>query len=85
MNASQDDFQSKLNRLQEIIAKLEESDLPLEEGVTLFKEGTELAKNCRKQLHEAKHNVQIYAQGMLQDFEKFSENNDEQSPDEEDT
>ena len=63
------DFEKRLERLQAIVSRLEEEDVPLEEGVALFKEGSELAQYCRKQLQEAKHQVEIYAQGVLEAFE----------------
>jgi exodeoxyribonuclease VII small subunit len=62
-------FEEQLQRLQEIVASLEQDDLPLERGVELFREGCELAKSCREQLKEAQHKVQIYAKGVLQDFD----------------
>ena len=62
-------FEQQLARLQEIVAQLEDENLPLEQGVALFEEGTVLAKSCREQIQEAKHKVQIYSQGLLQDLD----------------
>ncbi|MFO7876638.1 MAG: exodeoxyribonuclease VII small subunit [Desulfovermiculus sp.] len=61
-------FEQQLARLQEIVAQLEDENLPLEHGVALFEEGTVLAKSCREQIQKAKHKVQIYSQGLLQDL-----------------
>ncbi|MFW6055150.1 MAG: exodeoxyribonuclease VII small subunit [Thermodesulfobacteriota bacterium] len=61
-------FEEQLARLQEIVSALEKGDLPLEEGVTLFQEGSRLAKSCREQLKQAKHKVQVYSNGILEDF-----------------
>ncbi|ACV69044.1 exodeoxyribonuclease VII small subunit [Desulfohalobium retbaense] len=63
------DFEQRLERLQAIVSRLEEENVPLEEGVALFKEGSELAQQCRRQLQEAKHQVEIYAQGVLEEFD----------------
>lgn len=62
-------FEQQLARLQEIVAQLEDENLPLEQGVALFEEGTVLAKSCREQIQKAKHKVQIYSQGLLQDLD----------------
>jgi exodeoxyribonuclease VII small subunit len=62
-------FEEQLKRLQEIVTSLEQEDLPLEQGVELFREGCELARTCREQLKQAKHKVQIYSEGILKDFD----------------
>ena len=62
-------FEQQLARLQDIVARLEDENLPLEQGVALFEEGTALAKSCREQIKKAKHKVQIYSQGLLQDLD----------------
>jgi exodeoxyribonuclease VII small subunit len=62
-------FEQQLARLQDIVAQLEDENLPLEQGVALFQEGAALARSCREQIQEAKHKVQIYSQGLLQDLD----------------
>jgi exodeoxyribonuclease VII small subunit len=62
-------YEQRIQRIQEIVNELEKGDIPLEQSVALFKEGTELVRSCRKQLNEAKHKVQIYSQGIWQDVE----------------
>ena len=48
------DFPRKsIKRLEEIISRLEQGDIELEEAVNLFDEGTKLAVSCRKSLEEA--------------------------------
>lgn len=46
-------FTKSLKRLEEIVQKLEEPDLDLEEGLKLLKEGVELHKKCKSKLTEA--------------------------------
>ncbi|HMB30876.1 MAG TPA: exodeoxyribonuclease VII small subunit [Desulfohalobiaceae bacterium] len=62
-------YEQQIQRIQEIVNQLEKGDIPLEQSLALFKEGTELVQHCRKQLNEAKHKVQIYSQGIWQDLE----------------
>lgn len=61
-------FEQNLDRLEGIVKRLEESELPLEEALKLFEEGTALSAGCRKQLEEAEHRVEILtktANGMV--------------------
>ena len=46
-------FEADLNRLEEIVKKLEDGSVPLEESMKLFREGTALAAACGKLLDEA--------------------------------
>lgn len=80
MDQEETSFEEKLARLQEIVRKLENQDLPLEEGLALFKEGSELAKSCRHNLEQARHKIQIYAQGMLQDLEPEAWKGEQEGP-----
>ncbi len=62
-------FESRLERLKAIVEQLERGDLPLEEGVSLYKEGLKLAKMCGKQLDGARHEVKIVSEGLVKEFE----------------
>ena len=62
-------FEDRLDRLKEIVDRLERGDLPLEEGVSLYKEGLKLAKACGKQLEGARHEVKIVSEGLVKEFE----------------
>lgn len=46
-------FEQSLKRLDEIVSKMERGDVPLEEALSLFEEGTALVKSCSKLLDEA--------------------------------
>jgi exodeoxyribonuclease VII small subunit len=52
-------FEESLKRLEEIVATLERGDLPLEESIQLFEEGTHLSAACRKHLDEAEGKIEI--------------------------
>lgn len=68
MSQDKDGFEASMARLREIVEKLEGGSLPLEEGVTLFREGVELARSCRERLDKARNEVTILADGVLRDF-----------------
>ncbi|OEU67190.1 MAG: exodeoxyribonuclease VII small subunit [Desulfovibrio sp. S3730MH75] len=69
-------FEERLERLKIIVAGLERGDLPLEEGVALFKEGQALAKSCASQLQKAGNEVKIVSNGLIEDFDAKVENED---------
>lgn len=50
-------FESNMNRLDEIVRRLEDGAVPLEEAIKLFQEGTALAGSCGKLLDEAEMEI----------------------------
>ena len=63
-------FVERLRRRQEVVAALENGDLPLEDSVRLYKEGLTLSRSCREQLEKARNEVRILTE---QGFEPFDE------------
>jgi len=54
-----DRFEDALQKLEKIVAKLEEGDLPLEESLKCFEEGIRLSRLCNQKLEEAEKKVQV--------------------------
>src|SRR5512136_1878646 len=52
-------FEDALNKLEKIVSKLEEGDIPLEESLKLFEEGIRLSRFCNQKLDEAEKQVEI--------------------------
>ena len=50
-------FEESLTRLEEIVRHLEKGDMPLNDSLTLFEEGTGLIKSCSALLDEAEQKV----------------------------
>lgn len=50
-------FEEAINRISEIVGKLEKGEAPLSESLALFEEGTALITRCSKQLTEAEQKV----------------------------
>lgn len=50
-------FEQSLSRLDEIVRHLEKGDLPLNDSLSLYEEGTGLIKACSKMLDEAEQKV----------------------------
>ena len=49
--------EQSLDRLEEIVRHLEKGDLPLNDSLALYEEGTALIAACSKQLDEAEQKV----------------------------
>jgi exodeoxyribonuclease VII small subunit len=56
-DGQQPKFEEALARLEQIVELLDDGNLPLDESLALFKEGTKLAKACRDLLAEAEVQV----------------------------
>ena len=52
-------FEDAMNRLEEIVQNLESGDLPLEDALNVFEEGTKLSKFCSSKLEEAEKRVNV--------------------------
>ena len=50
-------FEKNMERLEQIVRAMERGDVPLEESLKLFQEGTELVRSCGKLLDEAQLQV----------------------------
>lgn len=57
MNQQNQTFESSMQRLEQIVRAMERGDVPLEESLKLFQEGTELVRSCGKLLDEAQMQV----------------------------
>ncbi len=51
------DFEKKLNRLEEIVQKMEKGELSLDDSMKLFEEGVKLTRECQTQLTKAEAQV----------------------------
>lgn len=52
-------FEESLKRLEKIVEQLEHGELPLEESIKLFEEGTRLSAECKDYLEQAEGKVQV--------------------------
>ena len=50
-------FESRLQRLEEIVSALEKGDAPLADSLALFEEGTKLVGECTRELDRAEQKV----------------------------
>ena len=61
MNHKNQSFEQNMARLEQIVRTMERGDVPLEESLKLFQEGTELVRTCGKLLDEAQLQVKKIA------------------------
>jgi exodeoxyribonuclease VII small subunit len=52
-------FEEALKELEEIVNRLEQGNLPLEEALQLFEQGVKLSRSCHTKLDEAQKRVEI--------------------------
>lgn len=58
MNKNNMTFEASMQRLEQIVRAMERGDVPLDESLKLFQEGTELVRNCEKLLSEAQLQIE---------------------------
>lgn len=52
-------FEDSINKLEEIVNKLEAGDVTLDESLSLFEQGIKLSKSCQKMLDNAEKKVSV--------------------------
>ena len=55
---TKESFEQALEELEEVVAKLEDESVGLEEALKLFERGVKLAKRCRAQLEGVERRVE---------------------------
>ena len=61
MSQKKPTFEENMQRLEQIVRAMERGDVPLEESLKLFREGTALVETCGKLLDEAQLQVKRIA------------------------
>ena len=81
-------FESAIQRLEKIVADMEEAELPLEDVLKKYEEGTGLVRFCSQKLDEAEKKIEILTKKTdgsvaLEPFEgERGESDEEESADE---
>ncbi len=52
-------FEEALKELEEIVNRLEQGEIPLEEALQLFEQGVKLSRWCHTKLDEAQKRVEV--------------------------
>ena len=63
MSQKKPTFEENMQRLEQIVRAMERGEVPLEESLKLFQEGTELVRTCSGLLEEAELQIQKVVKG----------------------
>ncbi len=61
-------FEEAMSELEQLVARMEAGELPLEASVAAYKRGSELVKYCAAQLDKVESQVRILEGDMLKPF-----------------
>ena len=61
-------FETSLAELEQIVGRLEDGDLPLEQSLELFEKGIKLSRECRTRLTNAERRIEILMKDANGDF-----------------
>lgn len=76
MPEKQDTFEKDLKQLEEVVARLEQGDLPLDEAMKLFQDGMRLSKLCSQRLSTVEQEIKkLVAEGDKLKLETFEPDN----------
>lgn len=68
-------FEEAITKLEQLVSKLEQGDVPLEEAISYFKEGMELSKLCDEKLKDVQEQMAVILgeDGELRPFTALGE------------
>ena len=71
------DFESAMRDLEELVERLEQGELPLEESLAAFERGVMLTRSCQAALKDAEQKVEILlkkaGEPVIEDFDSDAE------------
>lgn len=65
-------FETKLQRLEEIVKSMESGQLGLEESLKLFEEGVKISRDCQTELDVAEQKVELLVNANTGEKIKFT-------------
>ena len=72
----EESFEQAMKGLEEIVQRLEDGDLPLEESLSLFEEGIRLTRVCSSRLDKAEKRIEVLTRDAQGDPESKQGNPD---------
>ena len=61
-------FEAALTELEDLVARMESGELPLQESLAVYRRGAALLAYCQSALKDAQQQVQVMEKGLLQPF-----------------
>lgn len=71
-------FEDAMAELEQLVAKMESGELPLEASVAAYQRGSELVKYCAAQLERVERQVKVLEGDMLKPFATEEDEDDEE-------
>ena len=68
-------FEEALNKLEDIVEKLETGDISLDDSLKVFEEGNALVKLCMKKLSDAEQKIKSVSDDL--NIDNFADDQDE--------
>ncbi len=66
-----------MSELDQLVARMESGELPLEAAVAAYQRGSELVKYCSAQLERVERQVKVLESGMLKPLDAVAQEDDE--------
>ena len=71
-------FEDAMAELEQLVAKMESGELPLEASVAAYQRGSELVKYCAAQLERVEKQVRVLEGDMLKPFATDDDDEDDE-------
>ena len=71
-------FEQAMEELEELVAKMESGELPLEASLAAYQRGSELVKYCAAQLERVEKQIKVLEGDMLKPFEGDADDEDDE-------
>lgn len=72
-----ENFEKSLKRLEEIVRKLEDGSVTLDQAMNLYEEGVEISRECMGQLSKAEVKLKLLSKTVAGQFEVVDEPEEE--------
>ncbi|WP_236620622.1 exodeoxyribonuclease VII small subunit [Basilea psittacipulmonis] len=82
--SKQQDFETAVQKLEQIVEKMESGNLSLEASLKCYEEGIQLSQFCQKELQKAQEKVKMLKEGELVDMSLADDEQDDEDEEEDD-
>ncbi len=71
-------FEEAMDELEQLVAKMESGELPLEASLAAYQRGSELVKHCAAQLERVEKQIKVLEGDMLKPFDAGDNEDDDE-------
>ncbi|GAF63811.1 exodeoxyribonuclease VII small subunit [Bacillus sp. TS-2] len=68
-------FEDAMSQLEEVVERLEQGDVPLDDAIAMFQKGMELSKNCHLKLEQVEKKMDkiLHPDGEIEEVQLMEE------------